>query len=252
MNIKTLVLFIGMIVSVVYIALIVWFQTGSSDINPLDNAKKFLFVQNSASADIVAKLSKADSNSSLISRIDLICQNITCDKKMDFVLINSDNNFTVLLEKLLLFIQDNNITKSSIVANNRNLEINFLLHSEEELKNLRRLYKNNAFFIINDKSSVMQLFDIEKIEKSINEILKNEKIIIKSKIIDFETRKILNQIFSEIKALGSSKVEFYLQDIKEKNIKFFKDFILNKYPWIKDIKIIKSNKNNIKIKEVLP
>jgi hypothetical protein len=232
--------------------LVVWFQTGSCDIKSLNNTEKFLFVQNSISADIVAKLSKTDSNSSLISKINLICQNITCDKRIDFVSINSNNDFTDLLEKLLLFIQDNNITKSSIVANNRNLDINFLLHSEEELKNLRKLYENNTFFIINDKSSVMQLFDIEKIEKSINEILKNKKIIIKSKIIDFETRKILNRVFSKIRALGSSKVEFYLQEIKEKNTKFFKDFILNQYPWIKDIKIIKSNKNNIKIKEVLP
>jgi hypothetical protein len=214
-------------------------------------SNKFLLIKEKDSLKIVSQLSHDDINSSLTKQIEQICNIYRCDKNIDFENDTKDDSFDNLIEKLLFFIKDNNISKASIIANAKDIDLDFLLNSEEELNSLSSLYKDDIKnFNINDKSSVVQILSITDIESSINDILNKQRINIDSKIINFKTRKVLNQIFRRLKALGNIKVELYIS-IDETKIDILKSFINENYPWVKSIDIIKSDKNSIKIKEVM-
>lgn len=246
------VLFIGLVVSCIYILGIVHFQT-DKDIQKrkADNSAKFLYIQKNNHIEVVSKLSVDDKNSSLISSVGKLCQVKSCTNSFEFKKDLKSKELSEFIDKLLFFISDNNISKATIVAKDKDIDINFLLNDKEELYTLKQMYKNyKKKFHIKDSSSVVEVFNIENIENSINDILADQKITVDNNIVSFKTRKLLNKVFRKLKSLGSSDIELKL-DLDESKLEILKDFIKNNYSWIKEIDIKKDKKNSIKIKEVL-
>ena len=245
------VLFSGLIVSIIYIFSIVYFQSDKNFKEKKSGTLKFLYIKDKNHIEIVSKLSAQDKNGVLIKDLDMICRASDCNKNISFLAKTSDKDFSDLVKELVLFSYDYNITKASVIVDDKVAEIDFLLNDQTQLKKLKEIYKKyTKHFDIKDNSSVLEYFSIEKIEKSINSILEKEPIEIDSEVINFKTRRVLNQVFRKLKALGSLNIVFSI-DIDEKAQKILKDFIKKNYPWIIEIEFKKSKIRSIKIKEVL-
>jgi len=245
------ILILGFIVSIVYIAAIVYYQA-SYPIMLHSKVARFLLEKNDSQLKVKSLLGKNDTNDSLLLGLDGLCRKYKCQRDIDFNLKDSDKSFRKLIEKFILFIDDNNVSKATIIANGKNIDIDFLVKNKDDLNNLKELYKNDFYnFNINDNSSVIKVLDIKNIENSINDILKKQKIVIDSGNINLKIKKILDQIFIKLKVLGNISVKFYLNDLNKNKIDTLKNFIKENYPWIKNIEIIKGKNKKIKIKEVL-
>jgi len=246
------VLFIGFLLSVIYITLIVYFQTSPSktDVDK-STTSKFLYVQNKNSLEVISKLSKEAKNSSLVKKIKQICQVKNCQINFSFDSKNNDKSFYDFMNSLVIFANEANITKAAIIADGKKVELNFLLNTNKELTKLKSINKEyQEAFSITDNSSILEYFSVRDIENSINDTLKSSSIDIKDSEIDFKTKRVLNTIFRKLKALGSLDVDLYL-DLDEDKQKILIEYIKKSYPWVSKVKVIKDKNKKIKIKEVL-
>jgi len=246
------VLVVGLLVSIVYIYVIVYFQSSTDKkVSLQDGNPKFLLLQKKDEIKIVSKLSEMDKNSSLIQEVENLCNLKSCSKEITFAPIATESDFCDFMGKLLFFIKDHNLSKASVIADGQEIEINFLVSNKDELKSLKELYKEyKTDFNIEDSSSVLKYFSVEQIENSLDALLEKESIEIDSDTINFKTRKSLNKVFRKLRALGNVNIELHL-DLEDEKQEVLKDFIKRNYPWVKDIEIKKDKNKSIKIKEVL-
>ncbi len=239
------VLWFGAVVSALYIWVVTFFQTDNS----YKDVLKYLYIKNDDSIVVVAKLPDSDRARKFVSSLKSKCKDFRCDIDSSFSKSLSQKDEIELFKNLQKFSLTNNLTHASLVAVGKNIEINFLLKDENQLESLKNSYKpfEDKFFI-KDNSSVIKVFDIDSIENNINKILNENEESLEDISFDLKTRKIFNQIFRKIKALGVVRADLVLKT--DKPTDKIKDYILQNYSWIKDINITTGNKNSIKIKEV--
>jgi len=228
------VLFIGLLVSIIYVYSIVTIQISSSSKVSPSGSLKFLFIKKPDESKFISQLSNKDKNSTLITTIKEYCSKTTCKQSITFSDIKDNKNFCELMRKLIFFTKDNNLSKASIIADGESVEINFLLNNKDELETLKKLYEDyEKDFKIEDHSSVVEYFNIKQMQEFANEILKKTSFELNSDAVSFKTRKSLNKIFRKLKALGSLDIELGM-DLDDKEMDILKKFIKKNYPWVKE------------------
>ncbi len=239
------ILWLGAVVSALYIWIVVLFQ---SNIDNRDSLK-YLFILDNNSAVVVAKLPDNPASKTLIDSLKSECKNLKCSIDTSFSKSLTQKDEIEFFKALQEFSLSKKLSHASLIAVDKEIEINFLLENQKDLESLKEIYKQyEDKLFIKDKSSVVKIFDISNIESDINKVLEENKQLLKILNLDLKTKKILNQIFRKIKALGTVKVDFMINT--DKPIDNLKAYILKNYDWIKDINITMSDKNSIKIKEV--
>ena len=238
------ILVVGAIISAVYIWVSVLLQTDKSS-----DSLKYLFILDNDSVVVVAKLPDSDISKDLVDSLKSKCKSLKCSIDSSFSKDLKESKEINFFKDLQEFSLSKKLSHASLVAVNKDVEINFLLKSQKELESLKSIYKpyEDKFFI-KDKSSIVKVFDVGTIESDINMILEDKKELLKVLNLDLKTKKLLNQIFRKIKALGSVKVDFLIDT--DRATEDLKEYILKSYSWVKDINITKGEKNSIKIKEV--
>ncbi len=247
MNSKA-ILFVGFLASLLYVCLILFFQINLTK-SIYKKSIKFLYLYSEGNTTIISQLPKGLEGSSFVKFINNRCNNFTCQKKISFVNAKENKKEIELFKKLINFSSDVNLTKASIIANGKRIELNFLLNNKVEFLRLKKIYKSeNINFDIIDNSSLLRVINVLGIEQNINYILNKNSNIFKKINLDFSTKKVLKKIFRKVKVLGKTKVNLRLQS--DGDVDLLKKYILKKYNWVNDINITKSNKNIIKIEGV--
>jgi len=227
------VLFLGLLISLLYIVGVVYFNKAKVKSDKF----KFLYVLNNKKLTLIAKLPDNNIAKELISKVEAECGDFDCKKDISFDVQSDDKEKLKLLEKLIDFSKNNSLSSASLVAKDDNIELNFLLKSSKEVKNLRRIYKDFNTLNINDKSSVLKVFDVANMQDDINAIIEKNVYLFKDIKLDLKTIRILNKIFRKVKVLGMVEIQFYVNSTK--NHDKLKSYILTHYPWVKSIKIQK-------------
>ena len=215
------------------------------------DAKKasFLYHQKDKSVDIYSRLSDKNKDSSLFSEIENICDKKECKKDILFDKEIEPLKHIDLIDKLVLFAKDKNISKATILTSkDGKLEINFLLKNRDDLNSLEKICK--GYKDIKNNSSVIEIFSISKIEESINTVLKENDLKFDLSEPDANTQKVLKRVFRKLKELGKTDIVFWV-NLSDDEIKSLKSYIKQNFNWIEKIEFIKDKINKIKIKEVL-
>jgi len=239
------VLFFGVLISLLYVFGIVYFNKPKVT----GDEFKFLYILNDKNLTIITKFPDSKVAREFTESLEKECLTLECKKDISFGVKVGHEQELKLLKKLVDFSKDNSVKSASLVAKDDDIELNFLLKSYEEVKSLRDLYKDFDTLNINDKSSVLKVFDVENIQKDIDSIIKKNSEVFDEIKLDLKTIRVLNKIFRKVKVLGRVEAQLFVNS--SDNQDKLRSYILTHYSWVKNIDIKKSDKNKIIIKEVL-
>ncbi len=237
------VLGVGIFVSFLYVMLIVYFQADSS------KEAGFLYRKNGNSLSIGMKLPQRYKKNPLVDKLQKICADKECNNSIVFDKNIKPLKWIDLIDKLVLFAEDKNISKATVLTTkDGKLEINFLLKNRDDLIELDKICK--GYKDIRNASSVIEVFSISKIENDINTVLKNSALKFDLSQPDTDTQKVLKRVFRKLKELGKTDILFWV-NISENDTEILKRYIKQNFNWIENIEFKKDKVDKIKIKEVL-
>ncbi len=141
---------------------------------------------------VKAILSPDDKNSSILQKIDKMCQNVECKKDITFLKNRKKANWSGYAVNILGFFKDKGVENSKLIIDEKNVLIEGEFPKEEDKKEFLSFLDPfaNEGFKIDDKTSIKVLQTPQNIENQIAENNQSEEKVIKD--VEEEISKLLS------------------------------------------------------------